>query len=168
MAGVNIARGEGQKKRAVDVAGPSKPPAAPARPTRWCSHDLKGPLLRSTTQALVVAIRSLPAHWPWPEVDDEAWWQHVLADRRLRRSTAKTLSDEDDAPGQRLDHLPVKSLTFSCAWCGPRATLTVVQLIQMFRARPQRPLDRAACGRMQEKSGAPRRPGMPDHLSGLA
>ena len=132
MAGVNIARGEGQKKRAVDVAGPGKPPAAPARPTRWCSHDLKGPLLRSTTQALVVAIRSLPAHWPWPEVDDEAWWQHVLADRRLRRSTAKTLSDEDDAPGQRLDHLPVKSLTFSCAWCGQHATLTVVQLIQMF------------------------------------
>jgi hypothetical protein len=68
---------------------------------------------------------------PWPEVDEE-WWKDVLADRRLRRSTAKSLSEKDEDAGQRLDRLPVKSLTFSCEWCGQHATLKVAELIRMF------------------------------------
>ena len=34
--------------------------------------------------------------------------------------------------GQLLDHLPVKSLTFSWEWCGQRATLKVAELIATF------------------------------------
>jgi hypothetical protein len=37
---------------------------------RWRSYDLKGPLPRSTTRALEVAIYGLPAHTPWPALDD--------------------------------------------------------------------------------------------------
>jgi hypothetical protein len=69
---------------------------------------------------------------PWPEVDEEGWWREVLADRRLRRSAAKSLSEKEEDVGQALDHLPVKSLTFSCEWCGQRATLKVAELIAMF------------------------------------
>ena len=58
--------------------------------------------------------------------------REVLADRRLRRSAAKSLSEKDEDAGQQLDHLPVKSLTFSCEWCGPCATLKVAELIAMF------------------------------------
>ena len=58
--------------------------------------------------------------------------REVLADRRLRRSAAKSLSEKDEDAGQRLDHLPVKSLTFSCEWCGQCATLKVAELIAMF------------------------------------
>jgi hypothetical protein len=81
--------------RRWDVARHSAPPAARPRPTRWRSHDLKGPLPRSTVRALEVAIRSLPTRAPWPEVDEEGWWREVLADRRLRRPTANLLSDKD-------------------------------------------------------------------------
>ena len=118
--------------RRWDVARLSAPAAARARPTRWRSHDLKGPLPRSTVRALEIAIRSLPTRAPWPEVDEEGWWREVLADRPLRRSAAKSLSDKDEDAGQRLDHLPVKSLTFSCEWCGQRATVKVAELIAMF------------------------------------
>jgi hypothetical protein len=41
---------------------------------------------------------------------------------------------------QRLDHLPAKSLTFKCKWCGRCATAKVDDLIRMFgrerRAQP--------------------------------
>jgi len=93
---------------------------------------LKGPLPRSTTRALEVAIYSLPVRTPWPAIDEEAWWCDVLADRRLRRSSAKALSEKDQNAGQRLDRLPVKSLTFSCAWCGQRTVIKVAELIRMF------------------------------------
>jgi hypothetical protein len=115
-----------------DLARHSPAPAARPRPTRWRSHDLKGPLPRSTVRALEIAIRSLPTRAPWPEVDDEGWWRQVLADRRLRRSAAKSLSEKDEDGGHRLDRLPIKSLTFSCEWCGQRATLKVAELIVMF------------------------------------
>jgi hypothetical protein len=82
-------------------------------------------------RALEIAIRSLPTR-AWTEVDEEGWWREVLADRRLRRSAAKSLSEKDEDAGQRLDHLPVKSLTFSCKWCGQCATLKVGELIAMF------------------------------------
>jgi hypothetical protein len=88
-------------------------------------------LPRATVRALEMAIQSLPTRGPWPEVD-ENWWKDVLADRRLRRSTAKTLSEKGVDAGQRLDCLPVKSLTFSCEWCGQRAKLTVAELIRTF------------------------------------
>jgi hypothetical protein len=104
--------------RRWDVARLSGPPAVRARPTRWRSRDLKGPLPRATVRALEAAIRSLPTPAPWPDVDEEGWWREVLADRRLRRSTAKSLSEKEEDAGQRLDHLPVKSQTFSCEWCG--------------------------------------------------
>jgi hypothetical protein len=58
----------------------------------------------------------------------------VLTDRRLRRSTAKTLSEKDDDARQRLDRLPTRSLTFSCKRCGERATFTIGELIQTFGA----------------------------------
>ena len=44
----------------------------------------------------------------------------------------KPLSERDEGAGQRLDHLPVKSLTFSCEWCGQRARLKIAELIAMF------------------------------------
>jgi hypothetical protein len=69
---------------------------------------------------------------PWPEVDEEGWWREVLADRRLRRSASKSQPEKDEDAGQRLDRLPVKSLTFSCEWCGQRTKLTVAELIRMF------------------------------------
>ena len=115
-----------------DLARLNSAAAARARLTRWRSRDLKGPLPRSTVRALEIAIRSLPTRAPWPEVDEEGWWREVLADRPLRRSAAKSLSDKDEDAGQRLDHLPVKSLTFSCEWCGQRATVKVAELIAMF------------------------------------
>ena len=115
-----------------DLARLSPAPAVQARPTRWSSRDLKGPLPRATVRALEVAIRSLPTRAPWPEVDEDGWWREVLADRRLRRSAAKRLPEKDEDAGQRLDHLPVNSLTFSCEWCGQRATLKVARLIAMF------------------------------------
>jgi hypothetical protein len=94
-----------------------KPPAR-----IWRSIDLKGPLPRETVRALVEAIRSLPQQSPWPEVDD-GWWQSVLNDRWLKR----------DAVGdQRLDQLPVKSLTFHCKRCGQRAIVKIDELIRMF------------------------------------
>jgi hypothetical protein len=109
-------------------------PTARARPTRWRSYDLRGPLAPRAVSALVTAIKSLPTRGPWPEVDEEAWWSDVLADRRLRRSTAKALSDKDDDARQRLDRLPARSLTFSCKLCGQRATLTIAELIRTFGA----------------------------------
>ena len=115
-----------------DLARLSAPPAARVRPTRWRSYDLKGPLPRATVRALEVVIRSLPTRTPWPEVDEEGWWREVLADRRLRRSATKSLSKKGEDAGLRLGHLPVKSLTFSCEWCGQRATLKVAELIAMF------------------------------------
>jgi hypothetical protein len=118
--------------RRWDVARLSGPPAARTRPVRWRSRDLKGPLPLSTVRALEIAIRSLPTRAPWPEVDEDGWWREVLRDRRLKRSAAKSLSDKDEDAGQRLDQLPVKSLTFSCEWCGQRATLKVGELIAMF------------------------------------
>ena len=119
---------KGQKGTRWEVSHQSASPAVLPRPMRWRSYDLKGPLPRSTTRALEVAIYSLPAHTPWPALDEEGWWRDVLADRRLRRSSAKALSEKDEDAGQRLDRLPVKSLTFSCAWCGQRDA----ELIRMF------------------------------------
>jgi hypothetical protein len=102
-------------------------------------------LPRATVRALEIAIQSLPTRAPWPPEVDEDWWKEVLADRRLRRSTAKSLSDKDEDAGQRLDRLPVKSLTFSCEWCGQRATLKVAELIAMFgRDRNVRSIGRQA------------------------
>ena len=114
------------------VARLSGPLHARARPMRWRSRDLKGPLPRATVRALEIAIQSLPTRAPWPEVDEEGWWCEVLADWRLRRSAAKTLPDKDEDAGHRLDRLPVKSLTFSCEWCGQRARLKIAELIAMF------------------------------------
>jgi hypothetical protein len=65
----------------------------------------------------------------WPDVDEE-WWKDILADRRLKRSAAKSLSEKHEDAGQRLDRLPVKSLTFSCEWCGQHVTLKVAELIR--------------------------------------
>jgi hypothetical protein len=53
-------------------------------------------------------------------------------DRRLRRSASKLLPEKDEDAAQRLDRLLVKSLTFSCEWCGQRTKLTVAELIRMF------------------------------------
>jgi hypothetical protein len=124
----NIAMANDGSRR-WDVARRSGPPAVRSRPTRWRTRDLQGPLPRATVR---VAIRSLPTRAPWPEVDEDGWWREVLADRRLRRSAAKPLSDKDEDAGQRLDRLPVKSLTFSCEWCGQRARLKIAELIAMF------------------------------------
>jgi hypothetical protein len=86
-AGLGAARGrtmpamKGRKSTRWEVSQQSAPPAVRPRPTRWRSYDLKGPLPRSTTRALEVAIYSLPAHTSWPALDEEAWWRDVLADR---------------------------------------------------------------------------------------
>jgi hypothetical protein len=91
-------------------------------PTRiWRSTDLRGPLPRETVRELLSAIPALPRQSPWPNVD-EGWCQAVLTDRRLRREGAD----------QRLDQLPVKSLTFECKWCGRHTTVKVDDLIGMF------------------------------------
>jgi hypothetical protein len=123
---------KGRKSTRCEVSQQSAPPAVRPRPTRWRGYDLKGPLPRSTTRALEVAIYSLPGRTPWPAIDEKAWWCDVLADRRLRRSSARTLAEKDENAGQRLDRLPVKSLTFSCAWCGQRTVIKVAELIRMF------------------------------------
>ena len=129
----NIAMANGGSRR-WEVARLSGPPVARVRTTPWRSRDLKRPLPRATVRALEIAIQSLPKHAPWPEVDEEGWWREMLADRRLRRSASKSLSEKDEDAGQRLDHLSVKSLTFSCEWCGQRARLKVAELIAL-RAR---------------------------------
>ncbi len=140
-----------------NVARLGAPSAAPPRRTRWRSRDLKGQLPQSTVRALEIAIRSLSTRAPWPEVDEEGWWQEVLADRRLKRSTTKTLSEKHEEANQRLDRLPVKSLTFSCQWCGQHATLKVPQLIQMFgRDRNVRSIGRHV---LKCKDRRPRREG---------
>ena len=146
-----------ERRTRWDVARLGVTPAQPPRRTCWRSYDLKGPLPISTVRALEIAIRSLPTHAPWPEVDEEGWWQEVLADRRLRRSTAKTLSEKHEEADQRLDRLPVKSLTFSCYWCGQRTTLKVAELIQMFgRDRNVRSIGRHV---LKCKDRRPRREG---------
>jgi hypothetical protein len=94
----------------------------------------QGTAAASTTRALEVAIYSLPVQTPWPAIDEEAWWRDVLADRRLRRSSAKTLAEKDENAGQRLDRLPVKSLTFSCAWCGQRTVIKVACWRRLYSA----------------------------------
>jgi hypothetical protein len=140
-----------------NVATLGRSPTAPPRRTRWRSHDLKGPLPASTVRALEIAIRSLPTRAPWPQVDEEGWWREVLADRRLRRSTAKILSEKHEEADQRLDRLPLKSLTFSCQWCGQRTTLKVAELIQMFgRGRNVRSIGRHV---LKCKDRRPRREG---------
>ena len=108
-----------------------RPRAVRPRPRRWRSRDLKGPLPRSTVRALEIAIQSLPTRGHGRR-STRRLVEEVLADRRLRRSTAKTLTEKDEDGGQRLDRLPAKSLTFSCEWCGQRATLKVAELIAMF------------------------------------
>jgi len=105
---------------------------APRRSTRWRSFDLRGPLPAKTTRALEVAIQSLPGHTPWPEIDEEAWWKDVLADRRLRPPKDKRLSEQGWAAGLRLDRLPCKALSFTCKRCGQQCTATVAELSQRY------------------------------------
>jgi hypothetical protein len=151
-----------RKSTRYDVSGLS-----PARPTRWRSHDLKGPLPRATARALEIAIRSLPVRAPWPEIGDDGWWKAVLADRRLRQPTAKSLAEKAEYAGQRLDRLPVKALTFSCEWCGQRAKLKVDDLILMFgRDRNVRSIW-PPHPQMQGQARSPRGRGMPDQVAGL-
>jgi hypothetical protein len=56
--------------------------------------------------------------------------------RRACRSATTAVEREDsrgdENAAQRLDRLPVKSLTFSCAWCGQRIVIKVAELIRMF------------------------------------
>jgi hypothetical protein len=107
--------------------------AAPRpRPARWCSYDLKGPLAGRVVRALEIAIRSLPSRAPWTEIDEEAWWADVLADRRARAPAAKTLAEKPEHAELRLDRLPTRSLTFSCARCGRQVTVAVEDLRATF------------------------------------
>jgi hypothetical protein len=81
-------------------------------------------------KGLVAAIKSLPVHGPWPEIDEEAWWGSVLTDWRQRPSNTKRLPDKGAA--LRLDQLPLKAVTFSCKQCKRSVTLTVVDLCRTF------------------------------------
>jgi len=105
---------------------------APQSATRWRSYDLRGPLSLKTTRALEIAIRSLPGNTPWPEIDEEAWWKDVLADRRLRLPKDKRLSEQSRPAGLRLDRLPCKALRFACKNCGQQCTATVAELSRRF------------------------------------
>lgn len=100
------------------------------RATRWRSDDLSGPLPTRVMQNLVTAIQSLPVRGPWPETDEEAWWEAVLTDWRTRPSNAKKLPNKDAA--LRLDRQPGEALTFSCEHCGQSATFTVAELCQNY------------------------------------
>jgi hypothetical protein len=60
-----------------------------SRSTHWRSFGLRGPLPLKTVRALEIAIESLPGNVPWPEVDEEAWWQEVLSDPRVRFADGK-------------------------------------------------------------------------------
>jgi hypothetical protein len=102
----------------------------PRRRNRWCSTDLSGPLSASVVRGLVDVIESLPRRWPWPEIDEEAWWRDVLADTRLRLPTVKKLADK--TADLRLDRQAAETLTFSCESCGGQSTLTVADLIRTF------------------------------------
>lgn len=106
----------------------------PRRPirTRWRSCDLKGPLPARVVSSLLVAIRSLPTHGPWPEIDEEAWWKDVLTDRRLRPSSEKKINEKSEDAKFRLDRLPCKSLTFSCKYCRQEINLTIAELMKAF------------------------------------
>jgi hypothetical protein len=83
-------------------------------------------------RALETAIKSLPSRGPWLEIDEEAWWADVLADRRARPTATKTLSEKHAQAALRLDRLPTKSLTFACARCGRQVTVTVADLCTRF------------------------------------
>ena len=100
--------------------------------TRWRSHDLKGPLPARVVHSLVAAVQSLPANGPWPEIDEEAWWNEVLMDRRLRPSSEKKLYEKGEDARLRLDRLPCKSLTFSCKYCRQEITVSISDLIKAF------------------------------------
>jgi hypothetical protein len=123
---------ERPKKHTLGSIAAERAAGGAAAPKALAQLRPHGPLPRSTTRAPEVAIDNLPVRTPWPGIDEEAWWCDVLADRRLRRSSAKALSEKDENAGQRLDRLPVKSLTFSCAWCGQRTVIKVAELIRMF------------------------------------
>ncbi len=115
-----------------DVARLGITPAPRPHRARWRSRDLKGPLPVRVVRALELAIKSLPSQGPWPDIDEEAWWADVLADRRARPPTAKTLADKHEHAALRLDRLPTKSLTFSCARCGRQVTMNVADLCATF------------------------------------
>ncbi len=123
---------EGSEARVLGRGRLGITPALRPRPARWRSRDLKGPLPVQVVRALETAIRSLPARGPWPEIDEEAWWKDVLADRRARPPAPKTLSEKHAQAALRLDRLPTKSLTFACARCGRSITVTVVALCARF------------------------------------
>ena len=104
---------EGPKKHTLGNLAAKRAAGGAAAPNALAQLRPQGTAAASTTRALEVAIYS-------------------LQDRRLRRSSAKTLAEKDENAGQRLDRLPVKSLTFSCAWCGQRTAIKVAELIRMF------------------------------------
>jgi hypothetical protein len=73
----------------------------------------------------------LPQRAPGLEAD-EGWWQDVLAGPRLKPSRELRLPKIGEYTRQRLDRLPVLSLTFTCAWCKQRATRSLDELIETF------------------------------------
>jgi len=127
--------GKGRSSSRYDVwrDAPARRPPRPER-KRWRSRDLKGPLPTRVTRNLLAAIRSLPVRGPWPEIDEEAWWKDVLMDRRLRPPSALRLPAKSEDARLRLDRMPCKSLTFTCAHCRQTATFPVAELMRTFGA----------------------------------
>jgi hypothetical protein len=109
-----------------------RPPMPRRQRTRWRSKDLKGPLPARVVRGLLIAIQSLPARGPWPDIDEEAWWRDVLVDRRLRPSSDNRLSAKSADAWLRLDRMPCRSLTFACKHCRQEAKFTVAELMQAF------------------------------------
>ena len=115
-------------------------------------------------RALEIAIRSLPTRAPWPEVDEEGWWREVLADRPLRRSAAKSLSDKGRGcrptarpSARQVAHVFLRMVRSARHGESRRANRDV-------RARTECALDRAARPQMSGPALAPRGRGVSDYF----
>ncbi len=104
----------------------------PRKRTRWRSDDLSGALPLKVARALEIAIESLPGNVPWPDIDEERWWREVMHDPRVRAPSQKHLPLDGWRSKYRLDRQQCSQMTFTCAQCQQRRTVTVVDLIKDF------------------------------------
>jgi hypothetical protein len=122
----------GPKVTRWDVAKLGWLPKAQAKPTRWRSRDLKGPLPAHIVRSLEAVISSLPLPGSWAEIDEESWWADVLTDARARTPSEKNIQLESRCANLRLDRSPAQSLTFTCHRCGANVTLKLDELNRAF------------------------------------
>jgi hypothetical protein len=104
----------------------------PRQRTSWRSDNLRGALPLKVTRALEIAVENLPGNTPWPDIDEDSWWRDVLSDARVRTPTMKNLPLNGWRSKFRLDRLQCSAMTFTCAGCKKKRTVSVADLIKRF------------------------------------